>query len=566
MWSNMVDFQHFRFGFRPFGIRALCILFGIVSSIRVAALTPDDEAVMIGALEQQRADSNAAHDVIGAVVNNDAYTIGDWTDFYSRYYSTNLLNDSIRNGQIWLDPHNGSASVANSLKQQLGYYAVATNRIEQLFSDHPENPGAWLAGLPVEKLNDLVAFNEILWTIAQNPTNGFDSDTRVARWIEGLMVIWPQWFGGNRFIDNISQPYVAGLRAQLHFTLRDSLPNDTNTWLRIATDLSMKGARRDLMVRHGVQTEDNRFANEIDLQLILDYFDGEPSHLPIPRGILWRDATGIGAATYMPTVAIQNWIDLWSNHFGNNRQVVPITELGAIGYEGFAAQIMTSQGYVEESWLSSHGFDSRIRTLITEAGTDPANWLDETASGQTDPNYFQQGLNFFCRYDTLRAFDSALAKFRLDSRYQPLAQFLYYLDYSSANGLIARGSAITIAGRMTNYDIAITRDGVGRISTFDLDGTTWKVGYFTATHPNSIKSVSARPFNLTTIGAVGTNVTLVFSDFVSPTTALVASHYLVNGVAPTRVRLGRDFKSVNLSLSDLPTFPLIASASGAARF
>ena len=119
---------------------------------------------------------------------------------------------------------------------------------------------------------------------------------------------------------------------------------------------------------------------------------------------------------------------------------------------------------------------------------------------------------------------------------------------------------------MTNYDIAITRDGVGRISTFDLDGTTWKVGYFTATHPNSIKSVSARPFNLTTIGAVGTNVTLVFSDFVSPTTALVASHYLVNGVAPTRVRLGRDFKSVNLSLSDLPTFPLIASASGAARF
>lgn len=155
---------------------------------------------------------------------------------------------------------------------------------------------------------------------------------------------------------------------------------------------------------------------------------------------------------------------------------------------------------------------------------------------------FFYDLNRVCFNNTEAAFTSASRRFLLEGRFQPLAQFLWWLDVWSGLGTTAQGFVLDEHGTITRYDIPLTRDSSGPIRTFRMQGTTWQVGYFTSTRPNSLRALETTVPQVVSANATADqhSVTLTFSAAMAPSAVTNLGNIRVNGSAPAVARLMPD--------------------------
>lgn len=540
-------------------LRLLLACLALLLTVSVRALSPADEADMIRGMAYLRTNYNdpVGLPVVDAVMQRTNYSAEEWSDFYRRYFSTNTYTYALRFNWYWRGGHiNGWATPARTLNQQLALYQVGTNRIEALYSAHPEDLGQHLAALGAADREDLVAWNLLLWDVSALAAPGFDPRNRGVDWIVGLRTRYPQWLATDRFLDPSRQPYAALFRAQYQLTIRDTLQRLGDSRNEIAEQLVLTGTRRRIFVNHGQHLLDNQFLNSRDLAALEQFLDSLPPHLPKTPLLLWNNYLGNSGDRSIPWAfdGIHNNMTDW--HAGDQRDSYWLTDDVPIATDAGLGHAAGEASHAWRQWLTANGQDERQEALRISAGLDARNYVhSKRVIAEPDFAHLQYAffydLNRVCFNHTEAAFTSASRRFLLEGRFQPLAQFLWWLDVWSGLGTTAQGFVLDERGGITRYDIPLTRDGSGRIRTFRMQGTTWQVGYFTSTRPNSLVPLDAAAPLMASVGELlgGTNLFVSFNGLVSPASATNLANYSVNGVRPVAVSLQPDLRGVALTFA-----------------
>lgn len=544
----------------PFGFRIVAGISSLVLASNALALSTNDEAQVILGMTYLSTNYNDPNGLtlVNNVINQTSYSIPEWTDFFNRYFSTNRYTYALRFNWYWRTGHlNGWTTPDRALVQQTALYNTATNHIESAYHDHTADLGAYFDKIGDSGREDLVAWNLQLWDICRYPAPGFDVTRTFKTWYQSLLTQYPQWTAPDRYLDPNRQPYVAQFRTQFQLTLRFALENRGADKNDIADLIGLSGPKRDVYLQHGELILDDRFLNPPEVAEFKKYLDAMPMHLE--RATVARRYESLIDYKY-PELPLANdgvLLNISHVHIGGSKDLTWTTEANPKSADDALAQFAAEHSFVWRSWLTKNGHDQRRDTLIASAATDAANFLlpslirQDANRYKNNPEYFLYDINRLCVNNTLDAFQSALLRWKKEGRYQPLAQFLWWLDIWTGPNTEAKGFAISENGVLTSYSIPITRDASGRIATFGLGGVTWKVGYFTSARPNRLEQILAG--NPSIVGATstadGTSVTIRFDREMDPASATNAANYSFNGIAPTSIDISFDLKSVLLTFS-----------------
>ena len=544
----------------PFAFRIVAGISSLVLASNALALSTNDEAQVILGMTYLSTNYNDPNGLtlVNNVINQTSYSIPEWTDFFNRYFSTNRYTYALRFNWYWRTGHlNGWTTPDRALVQQSALYNTATNHIESAYHDHTADLGAYFDKIGDSGREDLVAWNLQLWDICRYPAPGFDVTRTFKTWYQTLLAQYPQWTAPDRYLDPNLQPYVGQFRTQFQLTLRFALENHGTDKNDIADLIGLSGPRRDVYMQHGELILDNRYLNPPEVVEFKKYLDAMPKHLE--RATVVRRFQSLIGYKYpaLPLAYDGILLNIAPLHIGDRKEITWTTEANPKAADDSLAQFAAEHSFVWRTWLTANGHDQRRDTLIASAAPNAANFLlpslirQDANRYKNTPEYFLYDINRLCVDNTLDAFQSALLRWKKEGRYQPLAQFLWWLDIWTGPNAEAKGFAISENGVLTSYSIPITRDASGRIATFGLGGVTWKVGYFTSIRPNRLEQILSG--NPSIVGATstadGTSVTIRFDRAMDPASATNAANYSFNGIAPTSIDISFDLKSVLLTFA-----------------
>jgi hypothetical protein len=459
-----------------------------------AGLSASDTQALTGYLERLSTGwDQPSIDGANSIVIRTQYNETDWKAFFENYFTSHKLTPDLWI-YLWYPPFYWFDEQTH-YKLQYALTSVSQAKIIALFNNHPNDLGQFLETSPAER-EDLISWLRFQWwAVGPKAANQIDQQANF-QWIKQLIAIYPNWLGANQVINPTVHPYANYVRMQIHINLRDTLDLTNSTKAEIATILQISGQKLQLWNTHSVLVHDNQFLNTRDLQLIQDLFNAMPAGLTLPGNISVNDALGNTGSRFVYNFSPTS-INIFGAHVGQTQENGFPSDVTQYSVDQTTLVLIHEINHVIEYGYQNSSdpiWRNRQTALIQDAGNDRFNYL---RSMFPDGTFVQAPQEFFAsisnQYVANTALTFELGKKRLEQmgRYQPIEQFLFFMDVYSQGTNVSRGYLFDSNANFSFYNIPLVRDNLGKIKSFTLPSGKFKVDYNSNGHVSAVNLETA---------------------------------------------------------------------------
>jgi len=473
--------------FLKLGFVALLLMIGLAGSAS-AQLSTSDQDTMTRALERLSVGwDDMSVSTANGIITKPAYSDSVWTGFFESFFSTHKLTSALSEylgypSFFWFDD-------ATHYKLQISLSQIGRTRTRAAFQNHAGDLGQYLDRSAADR-EDLINWLHYLATIGSYGAAAYDRRA-FFDWTKQLIRENPNWLGVESVIDPNNQPYANWARMQIHMILRDILPLTASVKSEIAEALALSGLRFQLWDTHSLLVHDNSFFNPQDFRFLETLYDAIPPGLRMPGNLSVNQALGNGDSRYNYVVA-KTAVNVFSVHAGEvsdnagfpSDVVSPQTDL----FSGVA--VHECNHIIDPVYGGAPAvLKERRAMLLQDAGNDNLNYLrsmfDPGFFTQSPQEFFASISNMYC-FNTELTFEVGRRRLEQTGRYQPIEQFLFFLDVYSVGSNLSRGYVIDRNANVTFYNIPLQRDEENRITSFVLPGGGYLVRYGSNAHVSGL--------------------------------------------------------------------------------
>ena len=458
-------------------ILTICLLSGLIGVWLIpqrtasASIGQPDRDELIASLEVLSTGwVQAEADRANSILSKPQYTAADWQEFFAAYFDTHPFTDELYD-YLHYPVFLGLKELVR-LHLQTGLIVPLEDKIQSIMAANgDELPGVLDADVDLRET--LFNCHRFLNTYFHDSLIDLTARQGIDHFYQAHVNAYPTWLKNSGRLDNVTQPYVAALRAQVEINLADALPLTDERKAVIADTLDLTDMYAMIWLSDSVLVVDNLGLDQLQLDLILGYLQSLPAGLHDVRYITVNDQLGnVGAQAERLT-----------DHYGIDISSRPIGSQAENDFPDDVTPFYTDAFSIELAHKVSHRVDTLVahdhpslgqwrNSLIATAGTDCHNYLNSTLG---DGYFLQMPQEFYASIasqwfaNTQHTLDLAITRWT-EGYHDPLNQFLFFAEVYSHEGNGLSFYRIDTVGQLEVTTVPIERNDIrGRITAIQTD-------------------------------------------------------------------------------------------------